>query len=45
MNNIMNKVLSPDDKFMPEMHLKQHTFTTSTCGPLTKTKQRTNTKI
>ena len=25
---------------MPEMHLKQHSFTYSACGPFTKNKQR-----
>ena len=25
---------------MPEMHLKQHGFTYSTCGPFTKNKER-----
>ena len=28
------------DKFMPEIHLRQPGFTYSTCGPLTKNKQR-----
>ena len=32
----MNKVLSPGDKFIPEMHLKQHRFTSATCGALTE---------
>ena len=38
MNNIINKFLLAGDKFMPEMHLRQ--FTYSTCGPFTKHKQR-----
>ena len=28
------------DKFMPEMHLRQPGFTYSTCGSLTRNKQR-----
>ena len=36
MINIMNKVLLPSDKFIPEMHLKQHRFTSGTCGALTE---------
>ena len=28
------------DKFMPEMHLKQPSFTYSACGPFTKKKER-----
>ena len=32
----MNKVLLPSDKFIPEMHLKQHRFTSGTCGALTE---------
>ena len=32
MNEIVNKVLLAGDKFMPEMHLKQATFTYSACG-------------
>ena len=37
----MNKVLLVGDKFMPEMHLNQPSFTYSTCGPFTKNKERT----
>ena len=31
MNNIVNKFLLAGDKFMPEMHLRQHGFTYSAC--------------
>ena len=40
MNEIVNKVLLVGDKFMPEMHLKQPSFSYSACGPFTKNKQR-----
>ena len=40
MNEIVNKFLLVGDKFMPEMHLKQHGFTYSACGPFTKSKAR-----
>ena len=40
MNKIVNKFLLAGDTFMPEMHLKQHGFTYSTCGPFTKNKER-----
>ena len=40
MNEIINKILSAGDKFMPEMHLKQPGFTYSACGPFTKKKER-----
>ena len=40
MNNIINKFLLTDDKFMPEMHLRQPGFTYSACGPFTKKKER-----
>ena len=40
MNEIVNKFLLAGDKFMPEMHLKQPTFTYSACGPFTKNKER-----
>ena len=40
MNQIFNKYLFSGDKFVPEMHLKQHGFTYSTCGPFTRKKQR-----
>ena len=41
MNEIVNKFLLAGDKFMPEMHLKQPSFTCSACGLFTK-KQRKN---
>ena len=34
------KQLLAEDKFMPEMHLKQPEFTNSNCGPFTKNKER-----
>ena len=40
MNEIINKILLVGDKFMPEMHLKQPSFTYSACGPFTKNKER-----
>ena len=40
MNNTINKVLLAEDKFMPEIHLKQPQFTYSACGPFTKHEQR-----
>ena len=39
-NNIINKFLLAGDKFMPEIYLRQPQFTYSTCGPITKHKQR-----
>ena len=41
MNDIINRFLLAGDKFMPEMHLKQHGFTYSACGPFTENEQRT----
>ena len=40
MNEAVNKFLLAGDKFMPEMHLKQPSFTYSACGPFTKNKRR-----
>ena len=40
MNEIINTFLLVGDKFMPEMHLKQPSFTYSACGPFTKNKER-----
>ena len=40
MNNVINKFLLAGDKFMPEMHLKQHQFVDSACGPSTRHKER-----
>ena len=40
MNEIVNKFLLLGDKFMPEMHLKQPSFTCNACGPFTRNKER-----
>ena len=40
MNGIVNKFLLAGDKFISEMHLRQHGFTYSACGPFTKSKER-----
>ena len=40
MNDIINKFLLAEDKFMREMHLKQPQYTYSACGPFTKNKER-----
>ena len=40
MNEIVNQFLLVEDKFMPEMHLKQPGFTYSACSPFTKIKER-----
>ena len=40
MNNIINKFLLADDKFMPEMHLRQPQFVYSACVPFTRHKER-----
>ena len=40
MNNIINKFLLAGDKFMPEMHLRQHQFVYSACRPFTRHKER-----
>ena len=40
MNDIINTFLLAEDKFMPEIHLKQPQFTYSTCRPFIKHKQR-----
>ena len=39
-NEIVNKFLLADDKFMLEMHLKQPGFTYSARGPFAKNKER-----
>ena len=44
MNEIVKKFLLADDKFMPEMHLKQPQFTNSACEPFTKDKEFKNLK-
>ena len=41
MNEIINKFLLVGDTFLPEMHLKQPSFTYSACGPFAKNKERT----
>ena len=41
MNEIVNKFLLVEDKFMPEMHLKQIGLTYTAGGPFTKNKERT----
>ena len=40
MNNVRNKFLLADDKFMSEMHLRQPQFVYSACGPFTRHKER-----
>ena len=40
MDEIVYKFLLADDKFMPEMHLKQPGFTYSAWGTFTKNKER-----
>ena len=40
MNEIVNKFLLAEEKFMPEMHLRQPGFTYIACGPFTKNKER-----
>ena len=40
MNKIVNKFLLAEDKFMPEMYLRQPGFTYSACGQFTKNKER-----
>ena len=40
MNNTINKLLLAEDKFMPEVHLRQPQFTYSACAPFTKHEQR-----
>ena len=40
MNEIVNKYLSKEDKFISEMHLSQPGFTYSACGPFTENKGR-----
>ena len=39
MNEIVKKLLLAEDKFMPEMHLRQPEFTYSAYEPFTKTKK------
>ena len=40
MNEIVNNFLSAEDKFIPEMHLRQPGFTYSVYRPFTKNKER-----
>ena len=40
MNEIVNKILLAEEKFMPEKHLRQPGFTCSACGPFTQKKER-----
>ena len=39
MNEIVNKFLLSEDKFMPEMHLKQSGLRYSACGPFPRNKE------
>ena len=40
MDEIVNNFLLAEDKFMPEMHLRQPEFTYSACGPFTQNKEK-----
>ena len=40
MNEIVNQSLVVGDKFMPEMHLRQHGFTNNACGTFNKEKKK-----
>ena len=40
MNTIVNKFLWTGDKFMPEMHSKQPSFTYSACSPFIKNNKK-----
>ena len=40
MKKIANMFLLAEDKFMPEMYLRQPRFTYSACAPFTKNKER-----
>ena len=46
MNEMINKFFLVGDKFLPQMHLRQHAalykpkFTYSACGPFTRNKER-----
>ena len=40
MNKIVNKLLLAGDKFMPEVHLKQPSFTYTACDLFTKNQER-----
>ena len=40
MNEIVNRFLLAEDKFMPEMLLRQPEFTYGNCSPFTKNKEK-----
>ena len=40
MNEIASKFLLAGDKFMPELYLKEPSFTYTACSPFTKNKER-----
>ena len=40
MNNLINKFLLADNKFMTEPHLRWPGFTSSACGPFTRNKEK-----
>ena len=40
MNKVVNKFLLSEDKFMPEIHLKQPGLTYSACRPFIKNKEK-----
>ena len=40
MNELINKFALAEDKFMPEISLRQPGFSCSACGPYTKSKER-----
>ena len=40
MHEIVNNFLLAEDKFMPEMHLRQPEFTYCACGPFTQNKEK-----
>ena len=39
MNDIINKFVLAEDKFVPDMHLRQPGFAYSACGSFTKNKE------
>ena len=39
MNEIVNKILLAEDKFMPKIHLRQPLFSYTACGTFTKNKE------
>ena len=45
MNEIVNKFLLAEDKFIREMYLRQLGFAYTVCGPFTKNKEYKNLKI